>query len=86
MLPALTAETAIIGKWDAEYSNSLLVNHVTLLFKRFLYISRTTSAKLILNSLKHYLRYIEIIEKRIANKKRSLECHFKTWNPILHLL
>ena len=47
VLPALTAEAAIIGKWDAEHSNSLLVNHVTLLFKLFLYINRTTSTKLI---------------------------------------
>ena len=69
VLPALTAEAAIIGKWDAEHSNSLLVNHVTLLFKRFLYINRTTSVKLNLYSLKLYLRYIEIIEKRIAKEK-----------------
>ena len=69
VLPALTAEAAIIGKWDAEHSNSLLVNHVTLLFKRFLYINRTTSTKLNLYSLKLYLRYIETIEKRIAKEK-----------------
>ena len=81
VLPALTAEAAIIGKWDAEHSSSLLVNHVTLLFKRFLYINRTTSAKSNLYSLKLYSRYIEIIEKRIAKEKGSLECHFKKWNP-----
>ena len=57
VLPALTAEAAIIGKRDAEHRNSLLVNHVTL-FKRFLYINRTTSAKLNLYSLKFYSRCI----------------------------
>ena len=82
--PALTAEAAIIGEWDAEHNNNLLVNHVTLLFKRFLYINRTTSAKLKLYSLKLYLRYNEIIEKRITKEKGSLQCHFKKWNPILH--
>ena len=82
----MTAEAAIIGKWDAEHNNNLLVNHVTLLFKRFLYINRTTSAKLNLYSLKLYSRYTEIIEKRIAKEKGSLECHFKKWNLILHSL
>ena len=82
VLPALAAEAAIIGKWDGKHSNSLLVNHVTLLFERFLYINRTTSAKLNLYSLKRYSRYIEITEKRIAKEQGSLECHFKKWNPI----
>ena len=35
VLPVLTAEAAIIGKWDTEYNNNLLVNHVTLLFNDF---------------------------------------------------
>ena len=86
VLPALTAEAALIGKWDAEHNNNLLANHVTLLFKRFFYINRTTSTKLNLYSLKLYLGYTEIIEKRIAKEKGSLECHFKKWNPILLLL
>ena len=33
------------SKWDAEHNN-LLVNHVILLFKRFLYINRTASGKI----------------------------------------
>ena len=83
MLPALTAEVTIIGKWDAKRNTNLLINHVTLLFERFLYVNTTTSAKLNLHSLKIYLRYTENIKKRIAKEKGSLECHFKKWNPIM---
>ena len=87
MLPAQEeeAEAAITGKWNAEHNSNVLVNHVTLFIEPFLYINRTTSAKLNLHSLKIYQRYTENIEKCIAKEKGSLECHLKKWNPILHL-
>ena len=60
-----------------EDVNNILCNHITLLFKKFLYANKGSPAKLNSVSLKHYIKTFERIEQKIAYEKNKLKLHFK---------
>ena len=61
------------------------INHVILIFKRYVYIKRQEHA-ININGLKAFIRNIENIEQKIASHKGKLEYHYKKWDTILPLL
>ena len=83
-LPILRPITAILGEWNKLEENNVLINHILLLFKKFLYHRRNEPNRLHIITLMHYIKSIEKIEQKIANEKSKLAIHFKKWEVIRH--
>ena len=83
-LPILRPITAILGEWNKLEENNVLINHILLLFKKFLYHRRNEPNRLHIIAIMHYIKSIEKIEPKIANEKIKLAIHFKKWEVIRH--
>ena len=79
-LPTLRSITAILGEWNKLEENNVLINHILLLFKRFLYHRKNEPDRLHIIALMHYIKSVEKIEQKIANEKSKLAIHFKKWD------
>ena len=66
--------------------NSILHNHIILLFKKFLYANKGSPARVNSVGLKHYIKTFERIEQKIAYKKDRLKLHFQKWDCIKPVL
>ena len=71
-LPFLCPQSATFGFIDIEAHSSLLLNHILLLHKYYIYYSRD-SAKLSLAALTRFIKKVYIMEKRFSfgNEKKS---------------
>ena len=75
ILPASEPSIVILGVSNTKNENNVLVNHVVLLFKYFIYKNRTNKHAINIHALKNY-KFLQKIEQRIARKKDRLEKHF----------
>ena len=86
ILPTLTPQTAILGIFDSVSNNSflknskILINHILLIFKLYVYKSR--EKKFInINNLIAEIRKVKRIEKEIAlNNSMKTTAFRKTWH------
>ena len=79
---ALDPSISIVGKWNTDNPNNILVNHIVLLFKKFLYQNRSNPQWIHIFALKHYLKLVERIEQKIAYDAHKLDTQFKKWEPV----
>ena len=86
VLPALEPSIVILVVWNTENENNVLVDHVVLLFKYFVYKNRTNKHAINIHALKKYIKFLQKIEQRIARKIDRLEKRFTKWEPIAQLL
>ena len=84
-IPELTSKIAILGKYPCQGATDILINHVTLMFKKFLYTRRKSTSQVTFVTLKHYIAYTQKIEQTISRKNGKLTLHFKKWNLIIEL-
>ena len=85
-LPHPEPTLAVVGKWCVENNNNLIINHIVLIFKKFLYDNRSNHSRIHIAALKYQLRLAEKVEQKIASKKGKMEFHLKKWDPILQAL
>ena len=85
-LPDPEPTLAVVGKWFIENNNNLIINHIVLIFKKFLYDNRSNRSMINIAALKYQLRLAEKAEQKIASKKGKMEFHLKKWDPILQAL
>ena len=69
-IPPLTPQSAILGFYDIDQDAFLIINHILLLFKYFIYISRDTKT-LSFSRFYRYLQTIYTIEKRISQESEK---------------
>ena len=69
ILAAFEASIVILGVWNTENENNVLVNHVVLLFKYFIYINRTSKHAINIHALKNYIKFLQKTDQRIASEK-----------------
>ena len=81
MLPNLTEKLIFLGFLDNQ-SNSVIINHLILLSKKFLYENRENRFTL----FQVYVAYVYEIENKIAKKHRKIEAHLCKWETIADLL
>ena len=86
--PEITPQSALLGLLNIgnKQQNFLLINHLLLIFKHYLYISREYGA-ICFASLKLYLIKIKTIEQKISpcsNQKKE-KCRRK-WSVIENIL
>ena len=85
VLPALEPSIVILGVRNTRNENNVLVNHVVLLFKYFIYKNRTNKHAINIHALRNYIKFLQKIEQTIARKKDRLKKHFTRWEPIAQL-
>ena len=85
-LPILDPEIVIFGLWNSQSTDYILINHIILLFKRFLYLKRTEKHNVSISGLKGFVKSIENIERQIASGRQKLDIHYKKWNSVLSIL
>ena len=61
-LPKLEPELAILGKWNLNTKGNVLINHIVLLFKRFIFDNRSNRHKIHILALLNYFKTIEKVE------------------------
>ena len=81
-LPALDPLISIVGRWNINNPDNVLVNQIVLLFKKFLYQNKSNQQRIHILALKHYIKLVEKIEEKIAYEAHKLDTHFKKWEPV----
>ena len=85
ILPSnLVSQVVILGVWDEKMQNLTLVNHLFLIFKRYIYLKRKDGLNIY--GLKAYIKRIENIECHIASQRQKLDYHHKKWNKLITVL
>ena len=74
-IPELTSKIVILGKCACQGATDILINHVILMFKKFLYTHRNSTTQVAFVALKHYIAYTQKIEQTIARKNGKLTLH-----------
>ena len=84
-LPLLCPQSATFGFFDIDPHSSLLLNHILLLYKYYIYYSRD-SAKLSLAALTRFIKKVYVMEERLSfgNEKKSKGLN-KKWRKMMLL-
>ena len=85
-LQELTPALSIFGNWNNKNTHNITLNHIAILFKKFMYDNRNHLLRSHIIALMNYLKSNEKIVQRIAYGKDKLETHFRKWRPMEHLL
>ena len=85
-LPPLEPVTAVLGSWDLENEANVLLNHLMLLFKYFIYRCRNMNTSVNLCHLQHFILSVQNVEQKVAFHNSRLTHHFSKWDPILQML
>ena len=85
-IPNLCARLVLVGKFIIENEHDMLLNHLLLLFKSFIYSNRSKNMFIRFTNFHKYVAYVEKVEQNIAASKNKLDSHFKKWHPILDIL
>ena len=85
-LPPLEPVTAMLRSWDLKNEANVLLNHLMLLFKYFIYRFRNMNTSVNLCHLQHFILLVQKVEQKIAFRNNRLTHHFSKWDPILQML
>ena len=86
-LPSLEPVAAMLGSWDLENETNVLLNHLMLLFKYFIYRFRNMNTSVNIFHLQHFILSVQKVEQKITFRNNRLTHHFSKWDdPILHIL
>ena len=86
LIPNLTVKSAFIGFSDIDNDNYILINHLLLIFKQYVYSKRNTNF-LNVNAFIQQVISIENLERlSIDDNKRKSAFHSKKWSPVMSLL
>ena len=73
-LPLLCPQSATFGFFDIDPHSSLLLNHILLLYKYYIYYSRD-SAKLSLAALTRFIKKVYVMEERLSFGMKQNQKH-----------
>ena len=85
-LPDLEPQPILLGMWRENSSDYTLINHIILLFKRYIYLSKNHQNSLHLRGFIAFIKNIETIEQHIARNRGKLDLHYCKWNALLTLI
>ena len=64
LLPKLEPELAILGKWNLNTNEKVLINLIVLLFKRFIFDIRSNRQKIHILALLNYFKTVEKVDNK----------------------
>ena len=65
-LPDLEPTLAVVGKWCIENNNNLIVDHIDLIFKKFLNNNRRYHSRIHIMAFKYQLKSVEKVEQKVT--------------------
>ena len=71
-LPELTPTLSILGNWNNKNTHNIILNHITILFKKFICDNRTHLLRIHITALMNYLKSIERLNKESLTIRISL--------------
>jgi len=82
VIPEITPQSAILGFLDSNHNNEILINHLLLIFKLYIYRSRESGA-ISIHNLKTKISMIRDTEKEIS-KSSTQKCKkfHKKWDIV----
>ena len=85
-LPDLTTKHALLGFFDHDRENCMIVNHILLIFKIFIYRQRG-SGILSIDNLLTKIKDIAILEINVANfDPQNNDWYLQKWRPIFPII
>jgi len=85
-LPDLTTKHALLGFFDHDREHCMIVNHVLLIFKIFIYRQRS-SGILSIDNLLTKIKDIAILEINVANfYPQNNDWYLQKWRPIFPII
>ena len=72
------------GVMDSDNENFMVINHIIFMVKRYIYKCRVDHANLSFNAFLRLMDSIINLEYFCAQRKGSLDIHFKKWNDFLN--
>ena len=80
---SMDPQKIILGAKNAKTPDFVIINHIILLFKRYIYLKRQDNNCITIFGIKHFIKYIERIEHKIAFNRDKLDTHYKKWDKLL---
>ena len=82
----LDPQYCILGMYREEWQDQVIVNHLILLFKRYICLKKGDKTAPNLTGLKAYIKCIENLERNIVSEKKKLDYHYKKWDKLIPIL
>ena len=76
----------ILGAWNAKTPDFVIINHIILLFKRYIYRKGQDNHCINIFGIKNFIKHIERIEHKIAFNRGKLDTHYKKLDKLLPML
>ena len=73
----LNPTIVFLGEPNIQGNDNVLLNHILLLFKKFIYDKKSHQARIHFLSFMNYIKEVEKIKQKIAYRKGKLEFHIK---------
>ena len=70
-LPCLSHDLAVVGFLKEQNDGLFAINHIILLFKRFLFIKRSSPYLVNIHAFKLYVQHFEKVEQKHSIRKRE---------------
>ena len=80
-LPNVSPQNVILGITNCQ-SSFVAINHLLLLYKRYIYICGMEAKSISFMGFKCFLQKVINIEKKMAVKNNTLYMHYKKWNTL----
>ena len=76
----------ILGMYREELQDQVIVNHLILLFKHYIFLKKGDITAPNLTCLKAYINCIEKLERNIASENKKMDYHYKKWDKLTPFL
>ena len=76
---SLSAADIIFGDWQRK-EDFLLLNHIILIAKRYIYYCRINNSKPFFNVLKVRIKSVYLLEYQISKRKNKRQAHSLKWH------
>ena len=84
-IPILNPQSATFGFFEIDPDLVILLNHILLLYKYYIYSSRDSS-KLSFKALLKNIKKVFVLEKKISSgNERKTEAFIKKWSKMMQL-
>ena len=83
LLPeCMDPQTIILGAWNAKTPDFVIINHIILLFKCYIYVKRQDNNCINIFGIKNFIKHIERIEHKMALNRDKPDTHYKKWDQL----
>ena len=83
--PNSNVKNLTVGFMESK-SAQIIVNHILLLFKRYIYLCKLENKSVHFVGFKFFTRTIIKVEEKISERKGTLALHYQEWDAVREIL